>query len=272
MPDSSTIRAAAIQMHPQFGDCAGNLRRAEDLIKAHPADLYVLPELFNTGYLFCGRQEVEEYAEAYPDGQTARFLADLSGDTRSVIVGGFAERSREGRIYNAAAIGDRGRLLACYRKIHLFDQEWDWFDSGNRPPAVIASSAGRLGPMICFDWIFPETARCLALAGAQILVHAANLVMPYCQDAMFTRCVENRLFGITANRIGTDSRGGQQLTFTGGSQITGHAGERLAKASTDREEVLVTEIDPGLADDKYINPANHLFRDRRPGFYSRLWS
>jgi predicted amidohydrolase len=272
MSESAPIRVAAIQMKPRFGGCADNLRRAEALIKAHPADLYVLPELFNTGYLFADRQEVEQYAEAYPGGQTARFLADLSHETQSVIAGGFAERSPAGRIYNAAAIADRGCLLACYRKIHLFDLEWDWFDSGDRPPAVVASSAGRLGPMICFDWIFPETARCLALGGAQILVHAANLVMPYCQDAMFTRCVENRLFAVTANRIGTDERGGRKLTFTGGSQITGHAGERLAKASTDREEVLLAEIAPALADDKHINPANHLFRDRRPGFYGKLWS
>ena len=272
MSGAPLVRIAAVQMHPRLGDCPGNLRRAEALVRARPADLYVLPELFNTGYLFADRQDAERCAEPYPEGRTARFLADLSAETKTVIVGGFAERSRDGRIYNAAAVADQGRLLACYRKIHLFDPEWDWFDSGNRPPAVVASSVGRLGPLICFDWIFPETARCLALGGAQILVHSANLVMPYCQDAMFTRCVENRLFAVTANRIGTDERGGQRLTFTGASQITGHAGERLAKASSDREEVLVAEIDPALADDKYINPANHLFRDRRPGFYGKLWA
>ena len=96
--------------------------------------------------------------------------------------------------------------------------------------------------------------------------------MPYCQDAMIMRCLENRIFAITANRVGSDELDGTTLTFTGASQITGCGGERLARATTDREEVLVSEINPAAADDWHINPRNDLRADRRPGFYGQLWS
>ncbi|MFH1145117.1 MAG: nitrilase-related carbon-nitrogen hydrolase, partial [Candidatus Eisenbacteria bacterium] len=187
-------RIAAVQTLPRFGDLAHNLGQARDLIRSRPADLYVLPELFSTGYFFAGREEVGRLAEEYPGGPACRFLSDLSLEVDAVIAGGFAEKTRDGRLYNSGAIFDGGSPVACYRKIHLFDREKAWFDGGDLRPRSHASRAGRLGPLICFDWIFPETTRCLALAGAQILVHMANLVMPYCQAAMVTRCIENRVF------------------------------------------------------------------------------
>jgi predicted amidohydrolase len=239
-------------------------------VHSQPADLYVLPELFNTGYLFRDRKELTALAEAYPLGPTCLALTALSGETNAVIAAGFAEKTRDGRLYNSAALFDCGRPIGCYRKLHLFDSEFLIFDPGDLPPRVIASSRGRLGPMVCFDWFFPEMARCLALEGAQILVHMANLVLPHCQDAMATRCLENRVFAITANRIGTEARHGRTLRFTGGSQITGVKGERLAQAAPDREEVIVVAIDPALADDKAVTPRNHIVGDRRPGMYKRI--
>jgi predicted amidohydrolase len=264
------IRIAAVQMQPRFADTATNLATAARLVRSHPADLYVLPELFNTGYLFRDREELAGLAEEYPLGPTCLELAALSGDLSAVIAAGFAEKTRDGCLYNAAALFDGGRPIGCYRKVHLFDTEFLIFDPGDVPPRAIDSSRGRLGPMVCFDWFSPETARCLALDGAQILVHMANLVLPYCQDAMATRCLENRVFAITANRTGTETRHGQSLRFTGGSRITGVKGERLARASVDREEVIVVAIDPAQADDKAVTPRNHIVRDRRPGLYKRL--
>jgi len=264
------ITVAAVQTNPLFGEIHNNCKRANELISSVSAHLFVLPELFNTGYLFEDRNQLISMAESYPNGPTTEFLANLSKKTNSVIAGGIAELSPEGKVYNSAVICDRGQPLVCYRKIHLFSTEKLIFDAGDLPPQVISSSIGRLGPMICFDWIFPETARTLALGGAQILVHCANLVMPYCQDAMVTRTIENRVFAVTANRIGTETQGGESLTFTGGSQITSLNGLRLGRGSLDREEVVITRIDPGLADDKLLNPMNHLFDDRRPGFYGKI--
>ncbi|MBD3235468.1 MAG: acyltransferase [Candidatus Eisenbacteria bacterium] len=266
------IRVAAVQTHPRFGARAENLERAAEMIRSVRADLYLLPELFNTGYIFRDRAQCREFAEPFPDGESCRFIAELSAERDAVILGGFAEATPHGALYNAAMAFQRGEPLGCYRKIQLFDREFDWFDPGDRPPGVIESAAGRLGPMICFDWIFPEVARCLAVSGAQILVHATNLVLPFCQDATMTRCVENRVFSVLANRIGQEARGDYELTFTGRSQITSPRGERLAQASEDREEVIVAQIDPAEADEKGITERNDLLRDRRPGLYRALWS
>jgi predicted amidohydrolase len=265
------MRVAAVQMSPRFGDVAYNLDRARALVATTRADVYVLPELFGTGYLFADRQETATLAEPFPSGRTCAQLRNLSGERRAVIVGGFAERTPGGRLYNSAAVFDGGKPLACYRKIHLFDREFDWFDAGSEPPRVIQTSVGRLGPMICFDWIFPETMRCLALGGAQLVVHAANLVLPYCPDAMVTRCLENRVFAVSANRAGADERAHGRLEFIGRSQITGTHGERLAQAADNPEEVITAEIDLALANDKQITAGNHLFADRRPGLYGRMW-
>ncbi len=265
------IRVAAVQSHPRRAAPRENLRRIEELVRGTAADLFVCPELCTTGYAFASREEARSWAEPYPQGPALRALADLSGEVRAVLVAGFAEITPDGTLYNSAALFDRGRPLACYRKIHLFDTEFGWAAPGDRPPRVVCTSAGRLGPMICFDWIFPEMARCLALGGAQILVHCANLVLPYCQDAMPTRCIENRVFAVTANRVGSERSAAGELTFTGASQITGHRGDRLAKATVDEEGVIVADIDPALADDKQITPANHATRDRRPGLYRAGW-
>ncbi|HLG30068.1 MAG TPA: nitrilase-related carbon-nitrogen hydrolase, partial [Candidatus Brocadiales bacterium] len=105
------------------------------------------------------------------------------------------------------------------------------------------------------------------LNGAQIICHPSNLVMPYCQTAMYARAVENRVFTITTNRIGTESRGGKDLVFTGQSVIIDPKGHYLYRGSNDKEEVAVVEIDPSEALNKYINPQNNLFDDRRDEFY-----
>jgi len=121
--------------------------------------------------------------------------------------------------------------------------------------------------MICFDWIFPEIARTLALKGADILCHCTNLVLPFCQDAMVTRCIENRVFAVTSNRVGTESRAGQEFTFTGRSQIVAPRGEILVRAEVEGEGVFVVELDHTLARDKEITAANHIVTDRRPELY-----
>ena len=121
----------------------------------------------------------------------------------------------------------------------------------------------RIGIMICFDWAFPEMARALALGGAQLILHPSNLVLPYCMQAMLTRSIENRVFTATANRTGLE-RGTQ---FAGGSQITSPQGERLVQAGAETSGVITAEVDLAQADNKWITPYNHVFRDRRPDLY-----
>lgn len=264
------IRAASVQSHPRLGAVEQNVHRLSELVHGTKADLFVLPELCTTGYAFPDKATARSLAEPYPTGPSLLRLAELSAATGSVLVAGFAELDRGGKVYNSAALFDHGRPLSCYRKIHLFDTEFAWSEPGDRPPRVVETTVGRIGMMICFDWIFPETARCLALGGAQILAHSANLVLPYCQDAMPTRALENRVFAITSNRVGSEPCGDGELTFTGASQITGHRGEKLARADETGEVVIVAEIDPTLADDKQVTAANHVVFDRRPGLYKLL--
>mgnify|MGYP002476654204 CR=1 FL=1 len=121
--------------------------------------------------------------------------------------------------------------------------------------------------MICFDWAFPEAARTLALAGAQIICHPSNLVMPYCQKAMYARAVENRVFIITCNRVGTEEKNKKKLTFTGNSVILDPSGNYLSSASPGKEELNIVEINPSEALNKFINPVNNVLTDRRPDFY-----
>ena len=128
----------------------------------------------------------------------------------------------------------------------------------------------KIGIIICFDWIFPEAARILALKGADIICHPANLVLPYAQRAMLARSVENRVYTVTANRLGFEKRGGDSFKFTGGSQVTSPSMEVLISGSTDREEARVVEVDLSKARNKSITEKNDIFKDRRPEIYVKL--
>ena len=127
----------------------------------------------------------------------------------------------------------------------------------------------RLGVMICFDWIFPESARALALAGADVVAHPSNLVLPHCPDSMPVRALENRVFTATANRVGSDCDGRETLTFIGRSRICSPRGAVLAEASATEPGVVAAEIDPREARDKALNPFNDLLGDRRPDLYAQ---
>lgn len=161
-----------------------------------------------------------------------------------------------------------GQLKHNYRKVHLFNREKRYFKPGNQGFKVFDHQGTTMGMMICFDWLFPEAARSLALQGAQVILHPANLVLPYCQQAMFARALENRVFIVTVNRIGTEIAGKESNTFTGQSQIVSPRGDFLVRMGQDREQVEQVDIDPSEALDKNITPFNHVVEDRRRGQYT----
>jgi predicted amidohydrolase len=265
-----SITAAYLQCEVAFGNHAANAATIRRLLADAPHfDLLVLPELAFSGYDFRDRDELHALAEPFHDGRTIALLRELARERNTVIVAGYAERATEG-CYNSAMLVCPDGAAHNYRKIHLFNREQDVFLPGDAPPSVVDTPAGRIGMMICFDWFFPETTRCLALAGAQIIAHPSNLVLPWCQRAMFARSLENAVFTITANRIGTEDRTDRTLTFTGGSQILNTKGETLASAPTDREYFGIATFDPTQADDKSIAGRNDRFGDRRVEFYNRL--
>ena len=263
-----------VQFQPEFGEVQKNLEKAEELIRTAPdADLLVLPELATTGYEFVDRDEVERYAEPFSTGPTARRMAKLARELKTTLVIGIAERDvKHNRLFNSSLLVTPDGMAHVYRKIHLFDREKEFFDRAYNQPPVIVTPAGRIGMMICFDWLFPETARLLALSGAEIIAHPSNLVLKYCQKAMFSRSVENGVFSITANRIGREDRVGRNLTFTGASQIMSPRGDVLAAAPEDQEHVGLATVDLNIADEKMITPRNHRLNDRRVDLYRPLIS
>ncbi|MFH1182510.1 MAG: nitrilase-related carbon-nitrogen hydrolase [Candidatus Woesearchaeota archaeon] len=259
------MKVGYVQTSPLFGEKEKNFNQVRKLIGDIKADLIVLPELFATGYAFTSKEEAKNLAET-SDEETANFLKELSTKTGAVIVAGFIEKEEE-KNYNSSIMVYKNKVIDTYRKIHLFNKEKLWFTPGNKKLPVHNINGMRIGVMVCFDWIFPEASRTLALHGAQIIAHPSNLVLPYCQQAMVTRCLENRVFAVTANRIGNEKRGEDDFTFTGGSQITSFDGKILSSAPKDRTFVDVVEIDITKADNKMINDYNDVLKDRRVEFY-----
>ncbi len=254
-----------IQTHPVFGEKETNFAQVRKLIKDTTADLIVLPELFATGYTFTSKEEATKVAET-SEGETATFLQEISQKTGAVIVAGFIEREGD-KIYNSSMMVFKDEVIGIYRKIHLFNKEKRWFTPGNKKLQVHNVNGMKIGMMICFDWMFPEVSRTLALQGTHIIAHPSNLVMPHCQQAMITRCVENRVFAITANRIGNEKRGKDNFTFTGGSQITSFEGEVLSSAPKNKISMEIVEVDVTNADNKMITEYNDVLQDRRTEFY-----
>ncbi len=259
------MKIGYIQTSPIFGEKERNFAEVEKLTGGIKADLIVLPELFATGYTFVSKKEVRDLAEDV-NGMTVSFLQELSQKTGAIIVGGFAEKEGS-EIYNSAAMVMEENIVGIYRKIHLFNKEKLWFSPGNKPFEIYKVNNVKVGLMVCFDWIFPEAMRSLALLGAEVVAHSTNLVLPYCQTAMKIRCLENRIFAVTANRIGTEKRGEDEFIFTGASQITSYNGDVLSSAPINKTFTNIVEIDLKLARDKSLNKFNDLYKDRRPELY-----
>jgi len=263
------MRVGFVQFNPVFGEKKLNIKRSVTLIGRMNADLLVLPELCNTGYLFISKDEVEDLAEEIPNGPTIRAWQNIAESKEVYLVAGMAEAA-DGKFYNSAVLISPEGEVKVYRKAHLFDDEKRWFQPGDTPFEVHDIGMAKIGMMICFDWIFPEVMRILSLKGAEIICHPANLVLPYCQDAMVTRCIENQVFAITCNRTGIDEVDNAMLRFTGKSQVVTPDGSVLTRAGEIGEAARVLEIDPAKALDKSITKRNNIFEDRRTDLFSDL--
>lgn len=264
------MRVGYVQFAPRFGEKEENLQRIEELLGEKEADLWVLPELCTTGYQFISKKEVEELAEPIPQGPTVKRMQKLALARNAHFVLGLAEQA-EGAFYNSAVLVGPEGVVGHYRKVHLFFREKLWFTPGDRPLGVVKVGKVPVGILICYDHMFPEAARVLALQGALLLAHPANFVIPGLgQLTMRVRALENRVFVVTANRVGKEAREEPVLTFTGMSQIVSPTGEILASSSEVAEEAVVVEIEPERARDKKLTPLNDLFQDRRPEFYRAL--
>jgi predicted amidohydrolase len=261
------MRIGFAQFAPERGAGSKNIDRAAELIGDQHADLWVLPEMAASGYLFKDKAELQDWAENVPDGPSITRLRKLSRDLKSAVIAGFPERDKADIFNSAVFLSKTGEIMGVYRKIQLFDREIEAFSPGDRLPQVWDLDGVKIGVMICFDWIFPEVMRTLALKGADIVAHPSNLVLPHCPESMRTRCIENRVFAVTANRAGDESSGDLRYHYIGKSQIINPSGERLLSASENESVAKCIDLDPTIARDKYATPNNHIFLDRRPEFY-----
>lgn len=261
------MRVGFYQYDPVFGDVKRNLDTVAAALERIEADLIVLPELFASGYQFVSKEEAWELSEPVPEGPTTRRLVELAKRRRMHLVAGLPERSGE-VCYNSAVVVGPSGYLGCYRKTHLFFEETLWFQPGDSGFRVWDIGSARIGVMVCFDWYYPEAARTLALKGADILCHPSNLVLPNCPDSMPVRCLENRVFSVTCNRIGSEARGGKdRLAYIGNSEIVTPRGKILYRAPADRADLCVVDLNPEEARDKRVNQYNDLLRDRRASRY-----
>jgi predicted amidohydrolase len=265
------MRVSALQYDPVYLDVTRNLDSVERMIESVETDLLVLPEFFASGYFFRSVDDVRAVAEPIPDGPTTRRMVAWARRTGGTIVGGLPEVDGQA-FYNSAVVVNGGGLVGKYRKLHLYYEEKLHFQPGDLGLRVFdtadsGSSEYRLGLMICFDWYYPEAARTLALAGADVIAHPSNLVRRDCPSAMPIRALENHVFTVTANRTGTEVRNGETLTFIGQSLICSPEGDVLAQLGRDDAGLVHAEIDATRSADRQITRHNNLFSDRRPDSY-----
>jgi len=275
----SKLRIACLQMEPIVGRKEHNVERSLELIEraaAGGANLVVLPELCNSGYVFETREEANALAEEVPGGPTTKAWMQIAAKHKLVIVAGIAEREGDS-LYNAAAIVGPNGLLGRYRKNHLWGAENLFFEPGNLGMPVFRIGAGRIACAICYDIWFPETFRLAALQGADLLCVATNWVpMPQQPSTLpvmanilaMGGAHSNSMFVVAADRVGVER--GQP--FLGNSIVVSHTGWPLAgPASFDREEMLIADVN--LADarrKRTLNEFNQLLRDRRIDVYDEM--
>jgi N-carbamoylputrescine amidase len=277
-PETALI-VASIQMEPHIGAVDANVDRSIELIEeaaAKGARLIVLPELCNSGYVFCSRAEVREIAEEIPAGPSTSRWIETAQRLGVYLVAGICERDGE-KFYNSAVIIGPTGLIGRYRKMHLWGDEALYFTPGDLGFPVFDTEFGRIGCHICYDCWFPESFRLAALQGAEIVCVPTNWVPIPGQDpnreamaniVVMAAAHTNSVFVVAANRVGTER--GQP--FIGQSLIVSQTGWPVAGPAPDTgEAVLVAEIN--LADarrKRNWNDFNQVLRDRRTDHYAEM--
>ena len=287
----SKVKIACVQMLCS-ADRMENIAKAEKSVCAaaqNGANIILLPELFERRY-FCQerRYDYYEYAESVEDNLAVQRLQKLSAELNVVLPVSFYEK--DGNVfYNSAAMLDGGKLLGVYRKTHIPDdhyyQEKFYFTPGNTGFKVFATQFGNVGVGICWDQWFPETARCLTLNGADVILYPTAIgeepilsvdSAEHWQRVMQGHGAANVLPVAAANRIGTETvspiaengRQSSSLVFYGSSFLTDATGKIIARAAREKEQILYAEYD--FDEIKRLRRERGLFRDRRPETYMAI--
>lgn len=280
-----TVTVAATQM-ACTRDRTANLDRAERLVRAaadQGAGVVLLQELFETRY-FCADERPEHFALAAPfagNPVIARF-ADVARECGVVLPLSFFERADNNYYNSLAMIDPEGAVLGLYRKSHIPQgpgyREKYFFTPGDTGFRVFDTAAGRIGAAVCWDQWFPEAARAMALAGAELLLYptaigSEPLAPGYDSSGHWRRTMQghaaaNMVPVIASNRIGHEDNDDGDITFYGTSFIADHTGAVVAEAGRDTEAVIVATFDRNAIQAQRASWG--LFRDRRPDLYTGL--
>lgn len=255
------MKIGYIQFAPKIGNKRRNLAKIESLVAGTRADLFVLPELCTTGYMFKDKKELKKLAEKIP-GSTSTRLIEIAKKNKCCLVVGMPE-FLGGKIFNTViAVSSKG-IIAKHQKTHLFMKEKLLFAPGETKPKIFKWKGGKIGLGICYDYMFPEFWRKLALQKADLFCNSANFVSNYGFRMMQARSIENGVFSITVNRTGKER--GQK--FRGESEVVDNRGN-VIKKSGKGEEVYAVNLNLSKArNKKWKNKYNDLIKDRRPEMY-----
>lgn len=286
----STLKAALIQ-DINHGDADANLSVIEQRVAeaaAAGAELVLLQELHNGAY-FCQHESAAEFdrAEAIPGPSTER-LSALAAKNSVVLVASLFERRAAGLYHNTAVVFEKdGGLLGKYRKMHIPDDpgfyEKFYFTPGDLGFHPIDTSLGKIGVLVCWDQWYPEAARLMALAGAELLVYPTAIGWDPDDSAEEKdrqrqawilshrgHAVANGIPVLSCNRTGFEASplGASGIRFWGSSHVLGPQGEFLAEAGTDAPEILYASLD--LARSEQVRRMWPFLRDRRIDAYADL--
>lgn len=282
------INVAATQMACGW-DREANLATAEKLVRgaaAQGAQIVLIQELFETPY-FCQDQKPEyfELAAAFEGNPVVERMSRVAKELGVVLPVSFFERARNAYFNSLAMVNADGKVLGLYRKSHIPDgpgyQEKYYFSPGDTGFQVWQTAYGCVGAGICWDQWFPEAARAMALKGADILFYPTAIGSEpppappvesrrHWQRTMQGHAAANVVPLVASNRIGVEKGEAGELTFYGTSFIAGPAGEIIAEASRDTEEIITASFD--FDEIRRQRASWGVFRDRRPDLYGPLVS
>lgn len=234
--------AAVAQTDLKNGDKNSNLDRACEIMASaaeRGADLICLPEYLTTG---SPGDVLGSLAEPIP-GDTTKTLGSAAREHGLYASFSMAERDGDAVFNTGVLVGPSGDVLGTHRKMHLFLDEREHVTPGHRY-TVVDTDLGKLGLMVCYDTVFPEVARNLAIRGAEVILVPSNWPDPYEPQwnlATAARAFDNQVWLVAANRLGT----GQDFTYFGGSRIVDPTGKAVV-ASGNKEGIFVGTIDPSV--------------------------
>ncbi len=275
---------ALIQMS-MSDDYSKNIAKVDSFLEEAAkkgASLVLIPELFQR-YYFCQKENYDffDYAEEVENSETLKHYQEVAKRLHLVLPISFFEKKVNTYFNSLAMIDSDGKILGVYRKSHIptgecYEEKF-YFSPGDTGFMVFNTAAGVIGIGICWDQWFPETARCLALKGAEILLFPTAIgsepVLPidssaHWQNVMKGHAAANIMPVLAANRIGEEKAGDSSMTFYGKSFITDEHGEKVQEFGSKEEGILYQEFD--LEEIKKTRRSWGVFRDRRPDLYDDI--